>query len=69
MFTTKYRLPKKPREPFYVITKNIHYLLCLFIENCHEYMHERANVQIRSALSLFVGSSARADAMVESDER
>lgn len=65
--TVKYRLPTKPRERFMVTAKDIHYLLRgLFGDDWHDYKHERARVQIGSALALFAGSGARAGAVVES---
>lgn len=38
----------------------------LFIDDCHDYKHERARVQTGSSLALFAGSGARAGAIVES---
>lgn len=38
----------------------------LFVDDCHDYKHERARVQIGSSLSLFAGSAARAGSIVES---
>jgi hypothetical protein len=38
----------------------------LFVEDNHDYKHERARVQTGSSLSLFASSGARAGAVVES---
>ncbi|CAG8151922.1 unnamed protein product [Penicillium nalgiovense] len=65
--TVEYKLPTKPRERFLVNGKDIAYLLRhLFVDDCHDYIHERARVQTASSLSLFAGSGARAGAVVES---
>lgn len=62
-----YKLPTKPRERFLVNGKDIDYLLRrLFVDDCHDYVHERVRVQTGSSLSLFAGSGARAGAVVES---
>jgi hypothetical protein len=63
----KYKLPTKPRERFLVNGKDIDYLLRhLFVDDCYDYVHERARVQIGSSLSLFAGSGARVGAVIES---
>ncbi|CDM32994.1 unnamed protein product [Penicillium roqueforti FM164] len=63
----EYKLPTKPRERFLVNGKDIAYLLRhLFINNCHNYIHERARVQTASSLSLFASSGTRAGAIVKS---
>jgi hypothetical protein len=50
-----------------VTAKDIDYLLRgLFGDDWHDYKHERARVQVGSALALFSGSGARAGAVVES---
>lgn len=64
--TPKYGLSTKPRDQFLVTHKDIDYLLHhLFTGDDHDYIHERARVQIGAALSLFAGSGARAGAIVE----
>ncbi|CAG7978592.1 unnamed protein product [Penicillium olsonii] len=65
--TRKYNLPTKPRDAFHVNHKDIQYLLQrLFVDDWHDYLHERMRVQTASALSLFAGSGARVGAIVES---
>jgi hypothetical protein len=63
----RWKLPTKPRERFLVNGKDIDYLLRhLFVDDGHDYVHERVRVQTASSLSLFAGSGARAGAVVES---
>lgn len=63
----RYKLPTKPRERFLVNGKDIDYLLRhLFVDDHHDYVHERVRMQTGSSLSLFAGSGARAGAIVES---
>ncbi|KAJ5138867.1 uncharacterized protein N7515_003715 [Penicillium bovifimosum] len=56
--TVKHKLPTKPRERFLVNGKDIDYLLRhLFVDDSHDYVHERVRVQTGSSLSLFAGSA------------
>ncbi|KAJ9483843.1 hypothetical protein VN97_g9548 [Penicillium thymicola] len=65
--TVRYKLPTKPRERFLVNGKDIDYLLRhLFVDDHHDYVHERVRMQTGSSLSLFAGSGARAGAIIES---
>ena len=49
-----------------VTAKDIEYLIRrLFGDDNHDYMHERARVQIGSSLSLFAGSGACTGAIIE----
>ncbi|CAG8296393.1 unnamed protein product [Penicillium salamii] len=65
--TKKYALRTKPRDSFHVTAKDIQFLLYrLFVDDWHDYTHERLRIQVAGALSLFAGSGARAGAIVES---